>query len=263
MSISDYLGIAGILIGAILSYYFYRKSIRIKEPVWSIRSYNLVQGLSSKLSGVDVTYNGESVHNLTITKLMFWNAGEETLNAADIKTSDPLRITISDAIVLEASILQSNNPSTQFQIEVSKSGDAIFINFDYLNHLDGAVIQIIHTGISSAHLSVQGAIKGVKAISKYMNKRMNRTSKVRFFNKTFLLKRSTILLTTAVIVFLCAVIEFLPTKSFNPLRPVEFKDWLFLVFGGLFLIDAFYYFLKALNLLGSKFPENLDKYAEE
>ena len=117
---------------------------------------------------------------------MLWNAGEETLTAADITTSDPLRITISDAKILDASILQTNNPSAQFQIEVSQSGDAIFIHFDYLNHLDGAVAQIIHTGISSAHLSVHGAIKGVKTISKYTNKRINSITEIRIFQKNIL-----------------------------------------------------------------------------
>ncbi|MCD4751453.1 MAG: hypothetical protein K8R40_00085 [Anaerolineaceae bacterium] len=50
------VGVVGILIGTFVSYYFYRKSLRLKAPYWTVRSYNLIQGYSTKSDFLKVLF---------------------------------------------------------------------------------------------------------------------------------------------------------------------------------------------------------------
>ena len=91
--IGIYIGIIGIILGALISLYFYRRSIRLKEPYWSIISNNLIEGYSTKVENLKVIYKGEEVNNLTISRILFWNGGRETLEKKDIETVNRIRIT--------------------------------------------------------------------------------------------------------------------------------------------------------------------------
>ena len=71
--------LAGILFSFILNYAFYRLSIRTKQPSWAINSNNLISGFSAKLPDLDIKYLGKGIENLTISKVMFWNAGNQTI----------------------------------------------------------------------------------------------------------------------------------------------------------------------------------------
>lgn len=178
MNTSDILGITGILVGALLSYYFYRLSIRAKEPYWMIRSNNLVQDLSTELSGVEIMYRGKSVENLTISKLLFWNAGLDTIHKTDLDTSFPLRVSISGGKFLDAQIILTNNDPSEFGFRLDDSGEYVQLDFNYLDQQHGALLQIIHTGITSNQITVAGAIKGVKSIVQFESLYPRRPSKL-------------------------------------------------------------------------------------
>ena len=60
------VGIVGILVGVAVSYYFYRKSLRVKEPYWAVRSNNLIEGYSAKLDDLRILYKDNRIENLTI-----------------------------------------------------------------------------------------------------------------------------------------------------------------------------------------------------
>jgi hypothetical protein len=74
-----YLGLALGGIGLVASYYFYRKSIRIKEPVYSIRSINVISGYSSVFENLEVSYKGEKVESFTVSRVLFFNRGAKSL----------------------------------------------------------------------------------------------------------------------------------------------------------------------------------------
>jgi hypothetical protein len=161
------IGIAGIVISLIVSYLSNRKNLRLKEPSWSIRSNNLVEGFSNKVENLKVIYNDICVENLTISKILFWNDGKETINRQDYETINKLRVECShNAKLLDAKIISSNNLSSQITIIKSDQNNCAFILFDYLDEKQGAVIQVVHTGTSSKDLQIVGDIKGVKVIKK-------------------------------------------------------------------------------------------------
>lgn len=158
------LGVIGIVVGVVVSYYFYRKSIRIKEPVYSIKSNNLISGSVSTLENLNITYKDFKVENLTVSKVLFYNRGAETISRQAIETLKPLAIASVDTTILDASILQVNNLSNNVQVRYEKSNENVYIDFDYLDQNQGAVIQVIHTGLSSEEITVYGDIMGVPEI---------------------------------------------------------------------------------------------------
>jgi hypothetical protein len=169
MTLETVLGIIGTVIGVIgliAAYYFYRKSIKGKEPCWMIFSNNLISGVESKFDGINVIYKGQKVKNVTVSKVYFWNKGSDTIVAEDIQTRNPLVIeSLGGAKILEAKILSANSMSTQFKVTLLREKYKCKMHFNYLDKNQGAVIQIIHTGKSSESLRVVGDIRGVTKIT--------------------------------------------------------------------------------------------------
>jgi hypothetical protein len=60
--------------------------------------------------------------------------------------------------------LTVNNPSSGFAASFDKVNGLITIDFEYLNQNDGAVVAVIHTGLSSQNVDVVGDMKEVKGL---------------------------------------------------------------------------------------------------
>ena len=84
MNVDIIIAIAGALFGFITSYIFYRIQKRRRELCWSIDSTNLIKGFSSLFEKLDVQYGGQKIENLTVSKIVFWNNGNETIDGRDI-----------------------------------------------------------------------------------------------------------------------------------------------------------------------------------
>jgi hypothetical protein len=80
------ISISLALISIVLAYIFYRRSQRFKEPCWAIRSITLIEGYSSKVEDLEITYKNKKVENLSISRILFWNSGRETVLRQDITT---------------------------------------------------------------------------------------------------------------------------------------------------------------------------------
>jgi len=151
-----------IPISIIISYWFFRVALRDKEPVYYQKSKNLVEESSQKIEQIKTTYKGINLSNLSLSEIIFWNNGRQTIQKSDLDTANHLRvITHKNNKILEAKILYSNNLSNQFTINLSENYDYINFSFDYLDKNQGAVIQIVYQRIYPQDLEVVGDIKGV------------------------------------------------------------------------------------------------------
>ncbi len=169
---TDYIGYGLAIVGIIVSYYFYIKSKRNKEPVYSIKSVNVISDYSSKYQALKVIYRGSKVENFTVTKILLYNRGAETITKQDIETINHLRIIGKDTTaLLDAKILQANNASNNFDVFLDKEpyieqkAKIYLIDFDYINKDQGAVIEVIHTGLTSADIVIVGDIIGVQNLT--------------------------------------------------------------------------------------------------
>jgi len=153
------------LLSIIVSIYLYLKSRKRKKPVFDKRSINVISDTIRNLGDIDVKYKGDEIDNLTVTKVAFWNNGNETINENDQAPTDKLRISLGeDFIVLESEILFQSSKSNNFQ--VTNSTNYISISFDYLDPKQGCIIKLIHTGRSSSDVSLLGTFKGSDKLKK-------------------------------------------------------------------------------------------------
>jgi len=158
-SISGY--IVGVL-GVFATYYYYRKSIREKRPVFSVRPMSVFNNKRLKLYDIEVKYKGIIVDSLTITKFAFFNAGKDTIEQSHLVSKNPITIyDINGSPFYDVEILDSNVELNNLQIQWDKS--KITINFDFLDFNQGVVLKIIHAG-KGKELKMRDTIKGNRRI---------------------------------------------------------------------------------------------------
>jgi hypothetical protein len=151
------VGVLGVVLAVIL----YRWGRRDKKPMWSIKNNNLIRGFSKQLPNLDVKVSGQNVETLSVCKIVFWNAGSETIQGDDIADADRITIVpLNDAKLLDVKLLDDNSKPSRFLISTAPDMTAAFLNFDFVDRNQGAVIQVVHTGASANNLRLNGTIKG-------------------------------------------------------------------------------------------------------
>ncbi len=170
----NYISIGLGLILAIIGIILQIRSNKKKEPVYSIKSVNVISDFSSKYQDLAVSYKNREIKNFTVSKILFYNRGAETITLQDIDTVNHLRIEVrffdDDRFdLLDVSVLQFNNYSNQFSVTLNTEKDYwALVEFDYLDKNQGAIIQVIHTGLSSDDIHVVGDIKGVQKLEQVL-----------------------------------------------------------------------------------------------
>ena len=66
--------------------------------------------------------------------------------------------------ILDVRLLKENYSANNIKLNLKDDGKSVQIDFDYLDQNQGAIIQIIHTGLSSDELKMEGSIMGMKNI---------------------------------------------------------------------------------------------------
>jgi hypothetical protein len=164
-TIINYISIGIGLVLSIIGIILQIKSSKKKEIAFSIKSNNLISSSSSMIENLTVLYKDYKVENLTASKILFYNRGNETISKQDLETIDRFSIKSTDNI-LDARLIKMNYPPNNIKLQHKTNEKSIYIDFDYLDQNQGSIIQIIHTGISSDNLQVEGSIKGMKKLTK-------------------------------------------------------------------------------------------------
>ena len=164
------LGVLGILLAII----FYVKAKKEKVPCYQVRSNTLIEGLHKALDGLQLHYKGTLQERLTVTKMVFWNAGRETIDRRDLVAAEPIGIVCSKQLnVLDAQIIQAsavaNAVALKKMVELGPDKNLYPIEFDYLDNKEFFVVQIVHTGPDDEEFRIRGKIKGVKRIERSLS----------------------------------------------------------------------------------------------
>jgi len=163
------------VLGVLLAVVFYFRSQKNKTPCFENSSNTIVEGLHRSLDGIEVHYKGVAQERITISKVVFWNAGRETIDGHDLVQKDPLRILCPpDIDILDIQIVSDNAELNSIKLgePIELDGDTSYpISFEYLDHEEYFVIQLIHNGNSSDKFIVEGKIKGVKSINRVSDTR--------------------------------------------------------------------------------------------
>ncbi len=168
-----WFNIATLLIaifGFILTVVFYRKGKKTKKPTYMIITNNLVRDSIKDIDSVQITYKGENIPNLSVSKVTFWNAGKDTIQKFDMLKKFPLKVTIKEGHrILDSKIIYQKNIASSAKAYLNPKKNEVIISFDYLDFEDGFVLQVFHTADSSDEICVSGTIKTVRKLEKRNN----------------------------------------------------------------------------------------------
>ena len=151
---------------------FYLRSKRQKEPVWSFEARKVIGLGAESPKELQLTFAGRPVDEVAETRLIFWNRGRETINREDVV--DKLRVVFSEGVTIlgkpEVEIASRN----AIGLSVMKANNWAVFDFKFLDHHDGGVIRILHTGIHGAPVTIdiagtiKGCPKGITNIRKFV-----------------------------------------------------------------------------------------------
>lgn len=154
------LGIWGLLVTI--------KGYKVKRPCYMLHSINVITGEKGSFNELTIHWRGHGDHiqNLTVTKIVFWNRGRETINGGDIVDAAPLLVKVREGcVVLDPKIIFAEEKNA-VRIHLAPDKQSVSITFDYLDRMHGFILQIIHTGTSNDDIRLQGEIKGVDSLRK-------------------------------------------------------------------------------------------------
>lgn len=114
--------------------------------------------LQSMRRSVQALFPDEAVERIALTRVAFWNAGLETIRAADNPSANPIRLEPAPSgRILSSWIVSRTGKENHFDFR----GDSteVEILFDHVDHKEGMVLTVIHTG---GALTVRGKVIGVR-----------------------------------------------------------------------------------------------------
>ncbi|WYL96655.1 MAG: hypothetical protein HEQ35_25160 [Gloeotrichia echinulata IR180] len=169
----------GFLIGLLGTYITIRYN-RTKKLSYSFRSFSLID-VTDPLPLLKIHYDNEEIKRLTITRLLVWNSGNDTIEFAE---RDFLKVLLNDQNpsqnFLRSDVIQQPN---NYEIKTICKFSEVEINVKnlYLNSNEGVIIQITHTGELHENIDIKCKIKGIKKPDKisYSKSRENTPIEVR------------------------------------------------------------------------------------
>lgn len=150
---SPWMGFAGTIFGVLsilLAIIIYLRTRRFQQPSCYASSNNWFDDKSIPHDEIKLTFRGKVVPRFSITRLYFWNSGNQTIKKLDFAPTSELRLKVpKDTEIFDIRITSTTAPEIQASLNpvsalTANSVEAISINFDYLDANDGFVIQVIH-----------------------------------------------------------------------------------------------------------------------
>ena len=150
-----------------------QKNKEKKEFSYCLRSRTLIRKKKAKFEKLSIVYGGKQIDDLCVSNFTIWNSGNKTLNASDMVTSKELTITaLEDDKILDVEILKCSEETNKFSLQLLDE-HTVKILFDYVDKMEGVVIQIIHTGTNDS-LEIDCKIKGGRPVRNYINDKIPR-----------------------------------------------------------------------------------------
>lgn len=128
-----------------LSIYLIVKYSRRKKPVWEYETRRVIGLGSNAPPELQLFFNNKPVEDVYETKLIFFNKGNDAIRKEDV--TDNITIEFKGSKILREPCLIPNRDVIRFTKKlITKKADSLLkLNFLYLDHNDGAVIEVLHT----------------------------------------------------------------------------------------------------------------------
>lgn len=242
--IGSFIGVAGIILGI----YFYLKTKIVSRLVFQYDGIALVGSSHSAFSdNITVSCFGVPVQRVTVERYAIWNAGNSTINGSQIVDIDRLRFAACQNVkILKAMIIKSTRQVNQFTLSSQDDGGDVFVNFDYVEPADGALIEILHSG-KPGDVRIFGTVRGVRSGLEdlgqtYFCHEYTRNQNVAGVPMYMAMFRFDIILGSLVVLFgvLRPVLYHAFPDFFEGFRRVDYTQvsWFLIAFGGGFTLKA-------------------------
>ncbi|MBA7685838.1 hypothetical protein ES703_94266 [subsurface metagenome] len=244
------------LIGIVLAVIFFSTTViltlkyrRVKKLVWSYTTKKVIGLGSDTPPELQLIFGEQRVSDVYRTTMIVFNAGNDSLRKDDVTKDVTVHFRGAKILRPPTNIVKSKE-AIQFTVIAVNDNDGFSVKFDflYLDHNDGAVVEILHT--KSEVLSCSGNIIGVKQIKYREDFRPRRLS----FRKSFQW-RDIFSAPVITLIFLGSVLlitSLLAGKSIGSLW--EEYSIVFSLLGGMIIGSLFGWLVTSFPLLSS-FPK--------
>lgn len=172
-----------------------------KELSCFYNTFRVVKAGKSVIPKLSLLYEEQAIDDLTVTRYVIWNSGNEVLNRSDIVQVCPLQIVCDDdAQILDAQIIVQSDETNAFKI-LEKKDKCVKLEFDYANVDDGIILQVLHTG-DVTDVNVECRIKGGKKLR-------NINHNIKKKNRNYINKRMLTILMGMDVLLICVMSVFL------------------------------------------------------
>lgn len=160
----------GILGGAIVSLYFFRKGLARPELSYAVDHDRLIWTTEDVKSDLEAFYKGIKVNDPRKVTYCIWNSGNKIIEGSSIAKADPLRVGDDPSnILLVANITRESRKVINANIELNAPSESAIITFDFLEPKDGFVVECFYDKKSDTEkwrefFNIKGTIKEINSI---------------------------------------------------------------------------------------------------
>ncbi|MCK4388582.1 MAG: hypothetical protein KAW00_07390 [Dehalococcoidia bacterium] len=149
------LGIATIVLA--------RKNVKKRQPVWAYKTIKIIGLGSDAPSDLELTFNEQPISDVYQTRFILFNKGNEAILKDNVAESIAIQFKGAE-ILRQPDIKAESREAIGFSAkQVVKGGyNSVEVNFLYLDHDDGAVVDVLHT--ASEEITCTANIVGARQI---------------------------------------------------------------------------------------------------
>ncbi|MFI7574291.1 hypothetical protein [Micromonospora sp. NPDC049497] len=147
---SDFFGVAGFFLSliAIPITFVVARRTRLRPEIRYVEDHDVLVEPKAELidRGLSITFANHTLRQVSRTYIAFWNHRGDTIKGSDTLSEDPLRVQLEDLdTVVDVSIVWYSRKQNRLTVIRSSDDQSVaYINFDFLDAGDGAVIQVVH-----------------------------------------------------------------------------------------------------------------------
>ncbi len=176
------------ILSAFITDRFKKRRSGLRWSTWTLNVVNKLRllgqlhGATEEMPpGLQITLDGKPCKNLSVTRVIIWNAGRQIIEGSDVAKASSIRITATQGVeILKAENSVISDPGSGGTLTIQDSTTAT-LSFDYLEPDQGFIVEVYHTGYSSNSLKVEGNIKGHPRLTGPYLGDSSRTARVGFF----------------------------------------------------------------------------------
>jgi hypothetical protein len=151
------------LVSIALAVTFYAKGKVVRRLSYAISNSSVIRHDQQKYPQLEIRYGGETVPEVTVTKVELANSGTETVRAEDISSHDPLRLSFpAGDRLLSWSVTDASRESCGAELIRPEADATVLLRFDFLDPGDGFTSEVIHTAGLSDKVQLTGTVKGIR-----------------------------------------------------------------------------------------------------